>query len=60
MQTDVQVIKVTFDEWIELFKGAKECSFSVDERDHSWIFKEAKEYDMPIYQHAGHFLIAYN
>lgn len=60
MRTDVQIIKVTFDEWIELFKGANERSFSVDERDHSWILKEAKEYDMPIYQHAGHFLIAYN
>lgn len=60
MQTDVQIIKVTFNEWIELFKGAKERSFSVDERDNSWIFKEAKKYGEPIYQHAGHFLIAYN
>lgn len=60
MQTDVQVIKVTHEKWIELFKGAKERSFSVDERDYSWIFKEAKEYDMPIYQHARYFLIAYN
>lgn len=59
MQTDVQVIKVTFEEWLEKFKGAKECSFSIDERDHSWIFKEAKEYNMPIYQHGLHFLIAY-
>lgn len=60
MQTDVQIIKVTFDEWVEKFKSAKECSFSVDERNNSWIFKEAKKYGEPIYQHARHFLIAYS
>lgn len=60
MQNDVKVIKVTHEQWLEKFKSTKERSFSIDERDYSWIFKEAKEYNMPIYQHARYFLIAYN
>ena len=61
MQTNVQIVNVSHDEWMRLWKEAKDWSISIDERRHEWIFKEAAEYNKPVYSVCGEkrYLVTY-
>ena len=61
MQTNVQIVNVSHDEWMRLWKEAKDWSISIDERRHEWIFKEAAECNKPVYSVCGEkrYLVTY-